>query len=328
MRARLVRPGLELTEVGLGGAPIGNLYGAVTDGDAAAAIEAAWDAGVRYFDTAPHYGLGLSERRLGAALAAHTRDEFVVSTKVGRRLVEENADPARKDDGGFDVPATARRAWDFTRDGVYRSLESSLERLGMDRVDLVLLHDPDDHWPEAVEQAMPALAEMRAQGLVAAIGVGMNQSAMLTRFVKETDVDVVMVAGRWTLLDQSADRDLLPAALDRDVAVVAAGAFNSGLLATRAPAAGAPFNYEPAPPAVVSRARHLARICDEFDVALPTVARNFPATHPAVASVVIGAKNAAEVRANTTEVDIPEALWRRLESEGLLPDAPSMRADV
>src|SRR5215216_4249355 len=185
---------VEVTELGLGGGPLGGLFQTVDDNAAAATVRAAWDGGIRYFDTAPHYGIGQSERRFGEFLRQHPRDVFSLSTKVGRLLVEQ--DPAGRIDEAFQVLATLRRKWDFSRDGVRRSLEESLERLGLDRVDIVYIHDPDDHEREAFDEAYPALHELREQGVVTAIGAGMNQAAMLTRFARETDVDVLLLAGR------------------------------------------------------------------------------------------------------------------------------------
>src|SRR5437764_9697052 len=190
MRHRVsARTGLSFSELCFGAAPIGNAFGAVSEEDARAAVDAAWDGGVRYFDTAPHYGLGLSERRLGRALAGRPRDAYVLSTKVGR-LLEPVPGPHRLDTEGFAVPATHRRVWDFSRDGVMRSLEASIGRLRVDRVDVVYIHDPDRHYREALEGAYPALAELRGQGVVGAIGAGMNQADMLAGFARNTDMDV------------------------------------------------------------------------------------------------------------------------------------------
>ena len=317
--------GVRLSALGLGGSMLGNLYEATTEAEGATAVDSAWQAGVRYFDTAPHYGLGLSEQRLGSALAGRPRDAFVVSTKVGRLLVPDSAGADRRDDAGFDVPAAFRRVWDFSRDGVLRSIESSLERLGMDRVDVVYLHDPDDHWPEAVGEGFPALAQLRAEGVVRAIGAGMNQSAMLTRFVRETDMDVVMVAGRYTLLEQGALDDLLPAALERGIAVVAAGVFNTGILASAHPGPGAKYNYANASPTVLQKAQRIASLCERHGTSLPAAAMRFPLGHPAVASVVIGARDGAEMRANAAAFGsrIPQALWDDLHAAGLVvPSAP------
>ena len=230
--------GIRLTTLGLGAAPAGNLYRAIADEDAHATFEAAWAAGIRYFDTAPHYGLGLSERRLGAYLRTRPRDELVVSTKVGRLLVPSPETAHRTDPDIFEVPAASRRVWDFSRDGVLRSLEASLERTGLDRVDVVYLHDPDEHWEQAAHEALPALFELRDQGVIGAVGAGMNQSAMLTRFVRETDIDVVMCAGRFTLLEQAALTDLLPAATERGVAVRGRRAVQLGHPRARRPAVG------------------------------------------------------------------------------------------
>src|SRR3954447_16051566 len=285
MRQRVhPRTGLRLSELCFGGAPIGNLFSAVTEDGARSAVDAAWDAGVRIFDTAPHYGLGLAERRLGRALAARPREEYLLSTKVGRLLVPDPAGAGRRDQQ-FDVPADSRRVWDFSRDGVLRSLEGSLERLGVDRVDLVLVHDPDEHEDVARREAVPALIELREQGVIRAVGVGMNQAPMLTRFVRDTDVDVVLVAGRWTLLDRRAGDELLPLALERGVGVLAAAPFNSGLLATPEPAEGATFDYRRVPPHRLALARRLASVAAANGVPLPAAALRFPLRSPAVLTV-------------------------------------------
>jgi D-threo-aldose 1-dehydrogenase len=321
--------GLAVTEVAFGGASIGNLYVAVSDDDAAAAVTAAWDGGIRYFDTAPHYGLGLSERRLGQTLRHYPRDEFVLSTKVGRLLVpNESASGDVGDDmaTGFAVPATSRRVWDFSRDGVRRSIDESLTRLGLDHVDIAFLHDPDDHWQEAVSTGFPALAQLRDEGVVRAIGAGMNQWEMLAAFVRETDVDVIMLAGRYTLLDQSALETLLPLCVERGVAVVNVAVFNSGLLSKPDPQHGMRFNYEGAPDDLVDRAIAMAAICRRYDVTLPVCAFQFGSAHPAVVSTGMGASTAQRVRANLEmfNTPVPDDVWAELVSEGFLrPDAPT-----
>jgi D-threo-aldose 1-dehydrogenase len=282
-------------------------------------VDAAWDLGVRYFDTAPHYGLGLSERRLGAALAARPRDAYVVSTKVGRLL--EPADVVDGlDDEGFAVPATHRRVWDFSRDGIRRSLSQSLERLGLDRVEIVYLHDPDEHWNDVLETGFPALAELRAEGVVDSIGAGMNQAAMLAELVRHTDVDVLMLAGRYTLLEQEALDDLLPLCEKRGVAIVAAGVFNSGLLARAHPPDNARYDYGEAPREMVQRARAIADICERHGTTLPAAAIAFPLAHPAVVSVCVGARSAEQMERNATlyREQIPPALWSELKAEGLI----------
>ncbi|WHT19923.1 aldo/keto reductase [Crossiella sp. CA-258035] len=317
--AKLGRTTVPVTALGFGAAPIGNLYRPVPDADAHAAVRAAWDAGVRYFDTAPHYGLGLSERRLGAVLAEHPRDEFTVSTKVGRLLTEYDGGG---DDlaNGFDVLATHRRVWDFSADGVRRSLESSLDRLGLDRVDVVLLHDPDDHWAEAAGKGFPALAELRDQGVVGAIGVGMNQWQLPARFIRETDIDVVMLAGRYSLLEQPAAAEFLPLCLERNVSVLAAGVFNSGLLSRHEIPVNAKYNYADAPPELVDRARAIAGVCERHGVTLPQAAIQFAFGHPSVASVVIGARTGEQMRQNAELVanPVPPALWAELRERNLL----------
>jgi len=310
---RLGRSPVHVTELSFGGAAIGNLFTEVSDGDARAAVDAAWDGGIRAFDTAPHYGLGLSERRLGDALRHRPRDEYVISTKVGRLLEPASSgSQVGRDTEGFAVPARYVRRSDYSADGVRRSLEASLDRLGLDRVDIALIHDPDDHGEQALHEAYPALEKLRAEGTVRAIGVGMNQAAMLTRFVTDTDVDAVLVAGRYTLLDKTAARELLPAALRRGVSVIAGGVFNSGLLA--APVAGAAYDYHAAPDELIERATRLAEKCARFGVPLRAAAARFPLTHPAVASVLIGARSAAEITdaLRLRALDIPAALWDSL----------------
>jgi D-threo-aldose 1-dehydrogenase len=308
-RRQLGKSRVQVTELAFGGAPIGNLFSAVDDDAAAETIDAAWDGGIRTFDTAPHYGLGLSERRLGAALAHRPRSEYVISTKVGRLLEDARPGP---DPEGFAVEAHFRRVFDFSADGIRRGLDGSLDRLGLDQVDIALIHDPDDHGEQALREAYPALEQLRAEGCLRAIGVGMNQTPMLTRFVTDTDIDVVLVAGRYTLLDQSAADSLLPAALDRGVGVMVGGVFNSGLLA--APAVGATYDYKTAPDALVARAQHLAALCARFAVPLRAAAARFPLRHAAVASVLIGARSAAEmtdaIRLRATP--IPAGLWTAL----------------
>ncbi|WP_433605272.1 aldo/keto reductase [Dactylosporangium sp. CA-139114] len=314
------RPAVRFTALGFGAAQGGNLYHATSDETFAAAVDAAWDAGVRYFDTAPHYGLGLSERRLGAALRDRPRDAYVVSTKVGRLLVPTPETAHRRDPEGFDVPASHRRVWDFSRDGVRRSLEASLRRCGLDRFDVVYLHDPDEHWHQAATQALPALADLRDQGVIGAIGAGMNQSAMLARFVRETDVDLVMCAGRYTLLEQGAAQDLLPAARQRRVGVVIAGVYNSGLLARDRPPDDATYDYRPAPAEVLQRARRIAAICAEHGVSLPEAALAFVRGHPAVVSTVVGLRSPAEVTETVrrSAAVVPDALWAALRAAGLI----------
>jgi D-threo-aldose 1-dehydrogenase len=315
---------LELGGLSLGCAQLGNLYREISDEEARETVDEAWAAGVRYFDTAPHYGLGLSERRLGAALAERPRNDYVISTKVGRAL-----DPVPVitglDDDGFVVPATHRRRFDFSRDGIRRSLSESLERLGLDRVDVAYLHDPDDYWDEVLATGYPALAELRAEGVVLAIGAGMNQAAMLAALARHADVDLLMLAGRYTLLEQDSLDDLLPLCQERGVGIVAAGVFNSGLLAHVEPPEHGRYNYGDAPPAIVERAREIAQICERHGTTLPAAAIAFPLAHPAVQSVCVGARSAAQVARNASlyRESIAPELWLELKAEGLIrEDAP------
>jgi D-threo-aldose 1-dehydrogenase len=314
-----------VTRLGLGCASIGNLYAAIDDDTAAATVDAAWAAGVRFFDTAPHYGLGLSERRLGEALRGRPRHTFVVSTKVGRLLAPDPGGANRRDPAGFDVPADHRRVWDFSADGVRRSLADSLDRLGLDRVDLVLIHDPEDHVPVALRGAYPALHALRGEGVVGAIGVGSKNARALRTFATECDVDAVLVAGRYTLLDQTALDDLLPTCLDRGVSVINAGVFNSGILAVDAPRAGLPYEYATAPSDVVARARAIAAVCLRHGTPLPAAALWFGAGHPTVAAVLVGAASPEQVRRNArllAAAPPPARLWDELVAEDLVrPDA-------
>ncbi|MFC4855614.1 aldo/keto reductase [Actinophytocola glycyrrhizae] len=304
--------------MGLGCAQLGNLYRAMTDETATAIVDAAWAAGIRYFDTAPHYGLGLSEQRLGAALRGRPRDEYVVSTKVGRLLAENPAYAGERDTDGFDVPATLVRRRDYSRDGVLRSLESSMERLGLDRIDIAFVHDAEHHVEEALAGAIPALVELRDQGVLRGVGLGMNFDRALAEFVRRSDVDTVMVAGRYTLLEQPALDELLPLCEGRGVRVMAAGVFNSGILASPVP--GGKYDYQEAPAELVERARRIAGVCARFGVELPAAAIAMPARHPAVEAVVLGASSVRQVESNAARAaaPIPTALWETLIGEGLL----------
>jgi D-threo-aldose 1-dehydrogenase len=293
-----------------GGAPIGGLYAPVGDEDAAATLAAAWDAGIRAFDTAPHYGVGLSERRIGDFLAGRRRAEFVVSTKVGRLLVPDD-DAADGVDGFFATPAL-RRVRDYSAGGVLRSLEDSLRRLRLDRVDIALIHDPDDYRAEALDGAYPALARLRSDGAVGAIGLGVNSASLAEWFVSRADLDCVLVAGRYTLLDDSAARSLFPLCRSRGVAVLAAGVFNSGVLAD--PADGARYDYAPAAPGVLARARRVRDICARHGVPVAAAALRYVLRHPAVTAAVVGARAPEEIRADAgyLGLPIPESLWTDL----------------
>jgi D-threo-aldose 1-dehydrogenase len=311
--------GVRLTEIGFGAASIGNLHHATTDDVAFGAVTQAWVDGIRYFDTAPHYGLGLSERRLGVALAGYPRDEYVVSTKVGR-LLERNPDPTPLDDDGFVVPGDLRRVWDFTRDGVRRSLDESLLRLGLDHVDVVYAHDPDQFRESAAREALASLAELRAEGMIRAIGVGTNTTEQLTELFSEGLLDVVMLAGRHTLIDRAGLGAALQPALEAGAGIVAVGVFNSGLLSTPRPGAGAWYDYAPVPPEILERALRLATVCEHAGTTLPDAAIAFPLRHPAVTSVTLGMRSAEQVHDNVERYrrGVPAHLWAELVAADLV----------
>jgi D-threo-aldose 1-dehydrogenase len=309
--------------LGYGAAAVGNLYSSLDDDSAHRTLEAAWDGGIRYFDTAPHYGAGLSERRLGRFLRTRERSSYVISTKVGR-VLEPNRHYRRgdRDPAGFDVPATAERRWDYSPAGIRRSLADSLDRLGLNHVDILFLHDPDEYsLGAALRDALPELQRMRDEGLVQAVGVGCNSADALAELVAAADLDLIMLAGRYTLLEQPAADRLLPLCVERGVGVIAAGVFNSGILASQHVPPNAHYNYQQAPEALVQRARSLAAVCADHGVELPAAAMQFPLRHRAVQSVVIGARGSQQVSANISAsgARIPEDLWRDLAAKGLVP---------
>jgi D-threo-aldose 1-dehydrogenase len=287
---------IALGPLGLGTAPLAGLYEPVDDDVAHATVECAFELGIRFFDTAPYYGSGSAERRLGAALRGRPRDEFVVSTKVGRLLHPE----ASGWEGAY---------FDFSYDAALRSLDESLDRLGLDRVDVALVHDPDDHYDEALAGAFPALARLREEGVVRAIGVGMNQTAMLCRFARDADPDCFLVAGRYTALDRTAADELLPLCAERGIAIVAGGVFNSGILA-----GGDTFDYRAASPSVAARVAHLRALCERHGAPLPAAAVQFPLRNPTVAAVLVGCRSPQEVEEDVrfAELELPDALWEEL----------------
>lgn len=294
-----------------GAAAIGGLYRAVDEGQAQAALEAAWEHGWRAFDTAPHYGVGSSEERVGRFLAGRPRADFVLSTKVGRLLVDDPTVPDGVD--SFYGAPQRRRVPDYSYDGALRSVEQSLGRLGLDRVDLLLIHDPDDHVEAALAGAYPALERLRGEGVVGAIGVGVNDADLAETFVRRTDIDCVMIAGRYSLLDRRAAATLLPACAERGVAVLVAAVFNSGLLAD--PERQATFNYSSAPAELRARALAMQDACRRHGVELRAAALQFPLRHPAVSAVVAGPGSAVLVRdtARQLSVPVPEELWAELD---------------
>jgi D-threo-aldose 1-dehydrogenase len=323
---------LAVTALGLGGGALGNLYAAMSDENALATIDAAYRGGVRYFDTAPLYGYGLSERRVGMAVSRYPRHEVVISTKVGRVLAPRaTRDP---NDAFVDAPAFDA-VFDYSRDAALRSLEESLKRLQTDRVDIVFIHDPDEsvtqrgadpyaksHFNEVMAGAYPALAELRAQGAIKAIGAGMNQWQMLSDFARAGDFDCFLLAGRYTLLEQTAAHTFLPLCAEKHISVIIGGPFNSGILATGV-TANTHYEYRTPPPQIVERVRQIEAVCARHGVSLPAAALQFPFGHPAVAAVIPGAASPNEVRANSAycQQPIPTDFWAELRHLKLLDEA-------
>ena len=307
---------LDVTSIGLGSAPLGGLFSPVSDADAYATLERGWSAGIRFYDTAPLYGFGLAERRLGAFLRQQPRDSYVISTKVGRLL--RVPDGGAAEDEHYKSGQRERPVFDFSHDGVMRSVEESLLRLGLDRVDVLLVHDPDDHYDEAVAGAFRALQRLRAEGTVKAIGAGMNQSEMLARFAETVPVDCFLLAGRYTLLDQGALDALFPLCQAKNIGILLGGIYNSGILAN--PRTGAKFNYEDADAALVARALELDELCRKHGTELKAAALQFCMAHPAVTVAVLGARNAAEVADNIamSQAPVPPAFWQELRARKLV----------
>jgi D-threo-aldose 1-dehydrogenase len=325
--AQIIVQGVQVSPLGFGGAPIGNLYEKVTEEEAQAALATALDHDIRYFDTAPFYGHGLSEERMGRALAGRRRDSYVLSTKVGR-LVSREPWSVRTAGDQFAVEGT-RAAFDYSRDGVQRSFEASLERLGVSRIDILLLHDIGrlTHGARhaevlrlALDEALPAMARLRESGAVQAIGIGVNEQEVVLDVLPRFPLDCVMLAGRYTLLEQQHSAELMTYAPAHGVKVLVAGAYNSGLLGP-ASAPGATYNYGPVDAVTLERARSLYAECAREDVDVGAAALQFPLAHPAVAGVIAGLRSRHEVLSAVTRVraQIPAALWRRLQGSGLLP---------
>lgn len=307
--------GLHVTALGFGGAPVGNEVADNEEDLAIATVQRSYESGTRYFDTAPIYGFGRSERRIGRALSGIPRDRFVISTKVGRLLVRR---------GHGAASAEPNVLFDWSRDGVMRSLDESLARLGMDRVDIALLHGPDDYYDVAIGEAYPVLDDLRSQGVVTAIGAGMNEWELSARFAREADFDCILLAGRYTLLDQTALAEFLPLCEERGISVILGGPYNSGILASDL-TDEATYQYVKAPPDILERARRIRSVCDRYGVPLNAVALQFGLAHPAVASTIPGARTAGEAEDNHRAVSHPvsNALWEDLKHQGLVdPDSP------
>ena len=301
-----LRTGVEVSRLSLGTAALGGLYTSVSDADSTDTVLTALDNGINFIDTAPLYGKGTAEVRIGKALAGRDRSTFVISTKIGRLLVPSTTDI---DDFFMDADNTVEIKFDFSASGVRQSLEGSLERLGLDSVEILFIHDPDANADEAILEAYPELDRMRSEGIIKAIGVGMNQCETPTRIIKETDIDMVLIAGRYSLLDQKAMRELLPTAQARNVDIIAAGVFNSGILAN--PVKGATYDYAPASDELLAKAVRIREVLEGHQVSLTSAALQFPLRHPAVKSVLVGCRSAAEVATNIAEFDktIENKVW-------------------
>ena len=325
---------LTFTELGFGSAPLGNLYRALSEEEAQATLDAAWDNGIRYYDTAPLYGLGLSETRLNHFFRGKSRSSYIVSTKVGRRLVACAPEDRTGIGKFFDTPAR-KELYDYTHDGILRSLEDSLERLGLDSVEMLLVHDIDvfNHKSTAVRDAhietlmgsgYRALERLRNEKVIKAFGAGINEWEACQILAERGDFDLFLLAGRYTLLEQEALQSFLPLAERRGIGIIIGGAYNSGILASGAKP-GAYYNYDPAPQPILDRVARIEAVCARHGVKLVEAALRFPLMHPSVVSVIPGASKPVEIARNmqTIGAAIPPALWAELKREGLMrADAP------
>ncbi len=311
---------IRVTGLGLGGAPLGGLFTSVGAENAVNTVRRGYELGIRFFDTAPLYGRGKSERFYGQALSEFDRDTFILSSKVGR-VLEPNDSVSGEDDIYVELPPYDV-VFDFSRDGVLRSIEESLERLGLDRLDIALIHDPDDHWEQAITEAYPTLAELRSQGVIGAIGAGMNQWEMPARFAREGDFDCFLLAGRYTLLDHTGLEVLLPLCEEKSISVILGGPYNSGILASDL-GPGTTYFYQRTPPEVLETAKRIKSVCDRHEAPLKAAALQFGLAHPAVAATIPGPRTPDEVEENVAmaSFEIPRDLWTELKSEGLLPAA-------
>ncbi len=302
----VLKGGAVVSQLGLGTAQLGGLFSSVEESDGQALIDTAISRGIKYFDTAPHYGKGVSEKRLGRYLSHYPRNSWVLSSKVGRLLV-----PTSNEDDSFflDADNSVERLDDYSESGIRRSFEESLKRLELESIDIVYIHDPDNFHEDAIKRAYPALEQLRSEGLIKSIGVGMNYNELPTRMINETDIDVVMNAGRYTLLDQSAELELLPTALSKGVSIVSVGVFNSGVLAN--PSLNSHYFYEPAPAYIVARALEFQTRLLQFNVSLQQAAIQFPLRHEAVKCVVVGCRSAASLAENIENFnhEVPADAW-------------------
>ena len=339
-RREVKTTGVHLTEIGLGGAPLGSMRTLVSEEDATATLAAAWESGIRYFDTAPWYGRGLSERRFGTFLAGKPRDQFVISTKVGR-LLQPLTDPKHFDPAPWAGSLPFDTAFDYTYDGIMRAFEDSLQRLGLPSIDLLLVHDLDSgyhrpaekldaYWAQLATSGWRALQHLRDSHTVRGIGAGINYVGLIPRFLDNFDVDLFLLASPYTLLDQGALESELPLCVERNVGIVIGAVFNSGILATGA-TDHAQYNYSDADSAVVHKVRRIQSVCEQYATSVRAAALQFPLAHPAVVSVIPGAFAPEQVQQNVQEFQkaIPDDLWGELKQQGLIAEgAPTPRVAV
>ena len=318
-KVQIGKTSLQVTRLGLGGAPLGGLFQDVQGETAVATIRRALELGINFFDTAPLYGHGKSEKWMGQGLAGVPSDSRVLATKVGRVL--DPVEPGTLEKDEFDNPAPFKPVFDYSYDGTMRSFNESLERLQVDRIDILHIHDPDDHYDEAIKGAYPALDQLRREGRIKAVGAGMNQAEMPARFAREGNFDCFLLAGRYSLIDHTGLKELLPLCVEKQISIIIGGPYNSGILATGAKP-GAKFNYADAPPEILEKVRKVEEVCERHQVPMKAAALQFPLAHPAVAAVIPGARSVAELEENFRLIShpIPGDFWADLRSKGLLPE--------
>lgn len=318
-KASIGKTGLEVPRMGMGSAPLGGLFEDVPETRATATVKRALELGINFFDTAPLYGHGKSETYLGKALASTPRSSYVLATKVGRVLIP--TDPSQLEKREFDHPFPFKPVFDFSYDAVMRSFEESLKRLNLDRIDILHIHDPDDHYEQAIKGAYPALAKLRSQGVIRAVGAGMNQAEMLARFAREGEFDCFLLAGRYTLIDHTGLKELLPLCVQKSISIIIGGPYNSGVLASGAKL-GAKFNYADAPEEILQKVRKVEEVCKRHNVPMKAAALQFPLAHPAVAAVIPGARSVEEIEENFRLIShpIPADFWADMRKSGLIPD--------
>lgn len=318
-KAQVGKTRLQVTRLGLGGAPLGGLFQDVTEAAATTTIRRSLAMGINFMDTAPLYGHGKSESYFGKALEGVARDSYVLATKVGRVL--EPVEPGKLERDEFDNPAPFRPVFDFSYAGVMRSFEASLKRLNLERIDILHVHDPDNHYEQAIKGAYSALDKLRSQGVISAVGAGMNQAEMLARFARAGGFDCFLLAGRYTLVDHTGLKELLPLCVEQRIGIILGGPYNSGILATGA-RPGAKFNYADAPPGILEKVRRVEEVCARHSVPMRAAALQFPLAHPAVVSVIPGARSVAELEENFRLMShpIPADFWAELRKRKLIPD--------